>query len=179
MSGDVQFKQGDLVVYPAQGVAEIVKIETKTMGGRDQKTYEIRVLDTEMKILLPIEQASSVGLRKLIDKEEVKKIIDVIKSDPQIPKTKTWNRRYRAFVERLKTGSIYNVAEVYRDLSYLRSYKGLSIGERRMLEMTKFFLIKEISLVINDSEEEVEKTLEQCITDIKGIKEKLEQESEE
>jgi len=115
------FKIGDKAVYPAQGVTEITGIETRDICGNQEVFYVLKVLDTEKRIMVPLSKVRSVGLREVIDTDEVNGVYDILKERERPVDTQTWNRRYRKYVEKIKTGSVYDVAEVLRDL-YLTKY---------------------------------------------------------
>ncbi len=158
---DVEFKIGDLAVYPAQGVAEIVGIETRRIGALQEIFYTLRIIDSEKKIMIPVKKVASVGLRKVITAEEASALFDLMAgkgdgSDVQ----ETWNRRYRRYLEKIKSGSATEVAEVLRDLSVIKMGKELSFGERKMLDMAKTLLVKEICIATEDNEEAVEARLD-------------------
>lgn len=154
------FTIGDKAVYPAQGVAEVVGIENKEINSTVCSFYVLKVLDTEMQILVPKEKADQVGLRPVATADEVEEVFDILREkDVHIDK-QTWNRRYRGFMEKIKTGSLFEVAEVFRDLYRLKSTKTLSFGERRMLDTAKNLIVKELSVARNWSEQEVETQLE-------------------
>ena len=156
----LQFQVGDKAVYPAQGVAEVVGVETKEISGRPQSFYVLRILDTDMRILVPVDKAEQVGLRAVIREDEIRNVYSILREkDVQIDK-QTWNRRYRGFMEKIKTGSVFEVAEVFRDLYRLKSQKPLSFGERRMLDTAKHLVIKELSIVRGASEAKIEHELE-------------------
>ncbi len=153
------FTIGDKAVYPAQGVAEVVGIENKEINSTVCSFYVLKVLDTEMQILVPKEKADQVGLRPVATADEVEEVFDILREkDVHIDK-QTWNRRYRGFMEKIKTGSLFEVAEVFRDLYRLKSTKTLSFGERRMLDTAKNLIVKELSVARNWSEQEVEDNL--------------------
>ncbi len=161
------FKVGDLAVYPAHGVGVIERIETKEISGCSQDFYVIRILDSDMIVMIPTNNAKNVGLRDIIPESEVPKLYSILKKkNNNIKKLdkRTWNRRYREHMEKIKTGSIYDVAEVYRDLTILGKEKELSFGEKKLLSTAKSLLIKEISLAKNIDEEEVKKDLENIIS---------------
>ncbi len=154
------FKVGDLAVYPAHGVGVIEKIETQEISGCRQDFYVMRILDNDMIIMIPTNNVGNVGLRELIGQTEVPKLYSILKKrDVQID-NQTWNRRYREYMEKIKTGSVFEVAEVYRDLLMLKLEKDLSFGERKMLDTARSLLVKEISLAKNVNEEQVEKDLD-------------------
>jgi CarD family transcriptional regulator len=108
--------------------------------------YILKILDTGLKIMVPKANAGSVGLRDLITPRQVKDVISILKSRDVPRDTQTWNRRYREYMEKIKTGSVFEIAEVLRDLSVLRASKELSFGERKMLETARGLLIKELAL---------------------------------
>lgn len=150
------FKVGDKAVYPARGVAEVVSIEEKDIGGKRQKFYVLRLLDTDHKIMVPVGNAASIGLRKPMSEAQIREVFRVLKVRDVILDTQTWNRRYRALVEKMNTASIVEVAEVLRDLTLQRTVKDqLSFSERQMLERARLLLIKEISVARGVSEDKV------------------------
>lgn len=157
---DVVFSIGDKAVYPAQGVAEVMGIEEKEISGKVTKFYVLKILDTEMKIMVPTHKAAQVGLRDVASQAEIKEVMQILK-EPNVRMDKqTWNRRYRGFMEKIKTGSLFEVAEVYRDLSRLKSSKTLSFGEKRMLDTARNLIVKELSVAQGTSSATVEKKLE-------------------
>jgi len=128
----MRFQIGDLAVYPAHGVGTIEAIESRTVNGQKQDFYILRVLESSMSIMIPVGNVDSVGLRDVIDKKEIPKIYDIIKAKKEaLNDNQTWNRRYREYMDKIKTGSLYDVAEVFRDLSLLKLNKDLSFGERK------------------------------------------------
>ncbi len=158
------FKVGDNAVYPAHGVAIVKRIEEKTVGGRKKKFYVLQVVDNQMTIMVPTDNATSVGLREIISDGEVRKVYSILKErDIKIDNT-TWNRRYREYMEKIKTGSVYEIAEVLRNLFLLRHNKDLSFGERKMLDHAKHLLVKEISLARKAREEEIELEIQTIFT---------------
>ena len=156
----LSFQVGDKAVYPAQGVAEVVGIDAKEISGKIQKFYVLKVLDSDMRILVPVEKAEQVGLREVVQEDQIREVYDILKEKELHIDKQTWNRRYRGFMEKIKTGSLFDVAEVYRDLYRLKSSKVLSFGERRMLDTAKNLIVKELSVAKNITEVKVEKELE-------------------
>jgi CarD family transcriptional regulator len=148
----MMFKIGDRAVYPGQGVTEITGIESKLISGNTEVLYMLRVLNTNRKIMIPVSKVNSVGLRKVIGNEQVERIYRVLKERTVQAVNQTWNRRYRSYVEKINTGSIFDIAEVLRDLSLLKYSKPLSFGERKMLDQARTLLVKELS-VARDAEE--------------------------
>jgi len=158
------FKKGDLAVYPAHGVGIIEKIETKEISGCRQDFYIIRILDNNMKIMVPTQNVDSVGLREIIGQKEVRKLYSILKKRDVIIDNQTWNRRYREYMDKIKTGSVFEVAEVYRDLLMLKEEKDLSFGERKMLDTARSLLVKEISLAKKVAEKQIENDLDKMFS---------------
>ena len=158
------FKKGDLAVYPAHGVGVIETIESQEISGCRQDFYIIRILDNNMKIMIPTQNVDSVGLREIIGQKEVPKLYSILKKRDVVIDNQTWNRRYREYMDKIKTGSVFEVAEVYRDLLILKLEKELSFGERKMLDTARTLLVKEISLAKRVKEEQVEKDLDRIFS---------------
>jgi len=157
-----EFKVGEKVVYPAQGVAEIIGLETKEIGGRLTSFFLLRVVDTDMRILVPREKAHQVGIRNVASSADVEDVFELLRERDVHLDKQTWNRRYRGFMEKIKTGSLFEVAEVYRDLYRLKNTKTLSFGERRMLDTAKNLIVKELSVAKSWTEQRVERELDKA-----------------
>ncbi|MBW1841689.1 MAG: CarD family transcriptional regulator [Deltaproteobacteria bacterium] len=148
-----EFKIGDLAVYPAHGVGRIEAIEDRVVNGEKHDFYIMKVLENSMVIMIPTWNVESVGLRDIINEKEVPKVYDVMKERRESPaETQTWNRRYREYMDKIKTGSLYDVAEVFRDLSLLKLTKDLSFGERKLFDTAQVLLVKELSTARNTDE---------------------------
>lgn len=156
------FNIGDRVVYPMHGAGVIEAIEEKNVGGTTEKYYVIKLSMGEMKIMVPVSNVDMVGVREVIGKDEVTKVLDILKSESSLMSS-NWNRRYRANMEKIKSGSIYEVAEVVRNLSLRDREKGLSTGERKMLENARQILLSELVLAQNVTEDQVEAMVEGCL----------------
>ena len=154
------FRVGDLAVYPAHGVAQVTGIETREISSSKQTFYILKILDNGMKIMIPTKNAGAVGLRELIRADEVDEVFEILKSREISVEGQTWNRRYREYMEKIKTGSVFEIAEVLRDLQRLKGDKELSFGERKMLDQAKHLLVKEISLAKKAKEDEVEQEIQ-------------------
>lgn len=140
------FQIGDMAVYPAHGVGEIQAIESRVINGEAHDFYIMKVLENGMVIMIPISNVESVGLREIIDKKEVPKVYEVMKYRKDgLPDNQTWNRRYREYMDKIKTGSLYDVAEVFRDLFLLKLTKDLSFGERKLYDTAQVLLVRELS----------------------------------
>jgi CarD family transcriptional regulator len=156
------FRIGEKAVYPAHGVAEVIGIEKKEINTTVCSFYVLKVLATGMQILVPKDKADQVGLRPVATTSEIEEVFDILREkDVHIDK-QTWNRRYRGFMEKIKTGSLFDVAEVYRDLYRLKSSKVLSFGERKMLDNAKQLIVKELAVARKWTEEKGESELEKA-----------------
>ena len=154
------FKIGDMAVYPAHGVAVVEGIESKEISGTKQDFYILRLLDNGMMIMIPQDNANSVGLRGVIPKKEVLEVYKILKQRKNEGGGQTWNRRHRQYMEKIKTGSVYEIAEVLRDLYWLRIDKELSFGERKVLDTARNLLVKELSIARRAGEDVIEKEIE-------------------
>jgi len=153
------FQVGQLAVYPAHGVGRIESVQEREVSGTPAEFYIMRLIDTDMIIMIPTGNARNIGLRDVIDNQAVSEVYDILRSRPGRLNNQTWNRRYRDYMDKIKTGSPFRVAEVLRDLTLLKSEKDLSFGERKMLDTAKNLLIKELSLVNDKEETEIEAQL--------------------
>jgi len=149
------FKVGDKAVYPAHGVGIIEDIKRKVISGMERTFYILRILDKEMTIMIPTDSAKSVGLREIINKKEIPKVFRILSERNVEIDCQTWNRRYREYMEKIKSGSVFEVAEVLRDLFLLKCDKDLSFGERRMFDLAQNLLVKELSAAKNMTEEKM------------------------
>ena len=160
-----KFKVGDLAVYPAHGVGRIESIETRVVNGEEHDFYIMKIIENGMVIMIPTWNVASVGLRDVIAKKEIAKVMDVITSKRELAvDNQTWNRRYREYMDKIKTGSLYEVAEVFRDLSLLKLTKDLSFGERKLYDTAYNLLIKELSMADNSDEKTVATKIEALFT---------------
>ena len=157
------FQVGQLAVYPAHGVGRIESVQEREVSGTPSQFYIMRLIDTDMIIMIPTNNARNIGLRDVIDNQAVSEVYDILRSRPGRLINQTWNRRYRDYMDKIKTGSPFRVAEVLRDLTLLKSEKDLSFGERKMLDTAKNLLIKELSLVNEKEETEIEAQLQELL----------------
>ena len=159
----VMFQIGAMAVYPAHGVGVIESIQEREVAGFLQSFYIMRLLDTDMIIMIPTKNANNIGLRTVIDRQAVNEIFEILRERPTCLNQQTWNRRYRDYMDKIKTGSLFRVAEVLRDLTLLKLEKELSFGERKMLDTAKNLLVKELCLVNNKEEGEIEAQLQELL----------------
>ncbi|MDL1967276.1 MAG: CarD family transcriptional regulator [Deltaproteobacteria bacterium] len=161
-----EFKVGDLAVYPAYGVGKIKAIESRVVNGEKHDFYILKVFEKSMVIMIPTCNVESVGLRDVISKKEIPKVYEVIKQEREsLIDSQTWNRRYREYMDKIKTGSLYDVAEVFRDLYCLKTTKNLSFGERKLFDTAMTLLLSELSTAKNTDEETIMTELESLLND--------------
>ncbi len=150
------FKVGDKAVYPAHGVAEVIGIEKKEISGHEMTFYVLEILDNGMKVMIPTSNVKAVGMREIISEDEADEVFKILRKKEKVVESTTWNRRYREYMEKIKTGSVFEVAKVLRDLYLLKGDKDLSFGERKMLDTARSLLVKEIAIAKGMTEDEVE-----------------------
>lgn len=157
------FNIGDKVVYPMHGAGIIEAIEEKEVLGEKHKYYIMKLPIGEMKVMIPMDNVSEIGLRQVIDDEGVEKVFHILRGEKS-SMSQNWNRRYRANMEKIKSGDIFEVAEVVRNLAIRDREKGLSTGERKMLENARQILISELVLAQDSTEEQVETTINDLLS---------------
>jgi CarD family transcriptional regulator len=157
------FTIGDKAVYPSQGVAEVIGIEQKEISGKIQKFYVLRVLESDNRIMVPTDKSGQVGLRRLAGEEEIDEVRQILKDKEVHVDRQTWNRRYRGFMEKIRSGSLFEVAEVFRDLYRLKGLKPLSFGERRMLDTARGLIVQELSVAQAQDEIKTEQELNRLL----------------
>ena len=155
------FNVGDYIVYPMHGAGTIDAIEEKDILGEKQAYYIIK-MPGEVKVMIPTAQAEKVGIRNIIDKTEANKVFDILSED-ETQIDMNWNKRYRENMDKMKTGDIYEVADVVRNLSFKQKEKGLSTGEKKMLTNAKQILVSELALAESSTQEIVEEQIDQKI----------------
>jgi len=156
------FKVGEKVVYPGHGVGIIENLQARVISGREQKFYILRILDNDMTIMIPTDNVAVVGLRPVVGRDMVAKVYRILRTKKIEVGQQTWNRRYREYTEKIKTGSVIEIAKVLRDLFVIKADKELSFGERKMLDTAQNLLVKELSIASAYSEEKI-------VQDLKNI----------
>jgi CarD family transcriptional regulator len=160
----IEFELGDQVVYPHHGAGKVLKKEEMEILGERREYLTIKILHNDMTVRVPTENAALAGLRRVIDEETVKKVLDVLRDEvSEMPKN--WNRRFKHNRDKIKTGDIYELAEVVRNLSLRESEKGLSTGEKQMFTRTKKILASELMYALDKDEEEAENYLDELLAD--------------
>ena len=156
------FNIGDKIVYPMHGAGIIENIEEKEILGEIRKYFIMKMPIGEMKVMVPVDNVTDVGVREIIDKVEMEEVITVLRgSRSNMPQN--WNRRFRANMDRIKSGDIFEIAAVVRNLMLLDIEKGLSTGERKMLSDAKQMLISEMVLVCDLDVDKVEELIEEAV----------------
>jgi CarD family transcriptional regulator len=160
----IDFEVGDSVVYPHHGAGQVVKKEARNILGEEKDYLTIKILHNDMTVMVPCENAGKAGLRRIIDEEAVKKVLTVLRDDiSEMPKN--WNRRFKHNRDKIKTGDIYELAEVVRNLAIREHEKGLSTGEKQMFTRAKKILASELMYALEKDEEEAELYLDELLTE--------------
>ena len=155
----IEFELGDNVVYPHHGAGQVQAKEIKEVFGQRREYLTIKILHNDMTVMVPTENAALAGLRRVIDEETVEKVLNVLRDDvSDMPKN--WNRRFKHNRVKIKTGDIYELAEVVRNLALRESEKGLSSGEKQMYTRAKKILASELMYALDKDEEEAEQYLD-------------------
>ena len=155
------FNIGDEIVYPMHGAGTIDSIEEKDVLGEKQSYYILK-MPGEVKVMVPIAKAEQVGVRSIIDKGSADKVFEVLEHD-ETEMNKNWNKRYRDNMDKLKSGDIYEIADVVRNLSFKQKEKGLSTGEKKMLTNAKQILVSELVLAEHSNKDEMEEIVDNKI----------------
>ena len=167
LGGRVTFQIGDKVIYPNHGLGVVQGIETKTILGTTCGFYHLRMVANETTVLVPVDNVDGVGLRRAIGDEEIDRLFGLL-GDGKIDNHQNWKGRFKDNSDRMRTGSIYDVVEVLKNLTFLARSKNLSFREKRMLDRAKFLVISEISEVAREKsemiEQKVDSALERCFT---------------
>ncbi|MBW6511437.1 MAG: CarD family transcriptional regulator [Desulfuromonadaceae bacterium] len=155
------FKVGDMAVYPSQGVGIVEAIESRDIGGSVNNFYVLRIVDNDMTIMIPVNNVAQVGLRTLIDRGRISSVYKLLEEKlSEIPATISWSRRQREYNDKIKSGDLFEVAEVLRELYMIKEGKELSYGEKKVLELARRLLVKELALAQGQAEDMVVKRVE-------------------
>ena len=159
------FKIGDKVIYPNHGLGVVEKVEEKTILGTTCGFFHLRILSNETTVLVPVANVDNVGLRRAITDEEVERLFQLL-GDGKIDNHQNWKGRFKDNSDKMRTGSIYDMADVLKSLTFLAKSKSLSFREKRMLDRAKALIISEISEVMQTTaqaiEDRVNEALEKC-----------------
>ncbi|MDD2220360.1 MAG: CarD family transcriptional regulator [Clostridia bacterium] len=162
------FEVGDKVVYPVHGAGIIEAIENQEVLGRVRSYYILKISAGDMRLMVPVETVETVGMRQIIAPEIVDNVLAVLRENAD-ELEENWNRRYRANMEKIKSGDIFIVAAVVRNLVLRDRKRGLSAGEKKMLDYAKRILVSELMLVENESEEQVLSTISDLFADHQAL----------
>lgn len=149
------FQIGAKIVYPGHGVGVVEAIEEKNIQGTARKFFILRILENDMIIMIPTDNITSIGLRPIISKEMVSQVYRILRKRKPIGDLTHWSRRYREYSEKIRTGSIVEIAKIFRDLLVLKAEKELSFGERTLLDTARNLLVKELAVASEHSEEKI------------------------
>lgn len=156
------FKVGDKIVYPMHGAGTIESIEEKEVLGEKQKYYIMKMPVGDIKVMVPTKNAEMIGVRDVIGNETAQGVLDVLSSDTTVMSA-NWNKRYRDNMEKMKSGDIYEVADVVRNLTFKQKEKGLATGEKKMLTNAKQILVSELVLAEASDKDAIEKIINEKI----------------
>lgn len=164
---NIMFNVGDYIVYPMHGAGTVDAIEEKNILGEKQSYYIIK-MPGEVKVMVPTTKAEEVGVRGIIDKNSAQRVFKILQED-ETEMDQNWNKRYRDNMDKMKSGDIYEVADVVRNLTFKQKEKGLSTGEKKMLLNARQILVSELALVESSSQDEVENLVDNTM--LKSFKE--------
>ncbi|MBR4874360.1 MAG: CarD family transcriptional regulator [Clostridia bacterium] len=159
----MEYNIGDKIVYPMHGAGIIEAIEDREIMGEMHRYYIMRMPIGDMKVMIPVDNAKEIGIRDVIDKEEADKVIESFKSC-STESDSNWNRRYRENIERIKSGNIYEVVRVVKNLMFREKSRGLSTGDRKMLNGAKQILVSELVIAKSVKQSEVENIMNEIVS---------------
>ncbi len=157
------FKENDLVVYPGCGIGKIIRIEEKEIAGTKVLSYVCKLLDRNTEFIIPQHSVNKVKLRPIISKSSVPQVFKILQEPKKVCFNGSWNKRYKEYTERLRSGDIFELASLLRELYEISKKKPLSFGERKLFEQAKNLLIAEISLATGRSEKELDKEIDEIL----------------
>jgi CarD family transcriptional regulator len=164
---DVDYQIGDSVVYPHHGAGKVLKKEMKTVLGESREYLTVKILHNDMTVMVPTENAAAAGLRRVMDEETIRKVMAVLQDEcSEMPKN--WNRRFKHNRDKIKTGDIYDLADVVRNLAVREHQKGLSTGEKQMFTRARRILASEMMYALDMDEETVDAHLSSVILEGAG-----------
>ncbi len=170
----MDFKVGDKVVYPNHGVGVIEEVAKRAIGDIESRFYCLRILSTDSMVMVPIDNTATVGLRKILTRREISRVVKTLK-DGEVTTYDDWKGRFQANSDKMRTGDIKAVAEVLKSLTMLNEIKPLSYRERKMLDRARFLLVSELAEAGGKNTEDVESQIDSALADcIKGVKSKME-----
>ena len=168
----MEFKVGDKVVYPNHGVGVIEQVAKKAIGGTTSSYYRLRLLSTDSMVMVPVDNTTTVGLRKVLTRHQYTRVFKLLKNG-EVATYDDWKGRFQANSEKMRTGDIMAVVEVLKSLTMLAEVKPLSYRERKMLDRARFLLISELSEASNKTPDKVEEQIDDALVTSSGIKAKV------
>jgi CarD family transcriptional regulator len=162
------FRKGDKVIYPHHGAAVIESVTERVFLGEKRKYFVLRLAYGDLTLMVPVESTEEVGLREVVSKREVKKVLDVLREDEsRMPSN--WSRRYKTNIEKIRSGDVYQVAEVVRNLAIRENEKGLSAGEKRLLAKARQILVSELVFAVGVVEEKAESMVDKVLEEAHSV----------
>jgi len=158
----MNYKVGDKVVYPNHGLCVIERITNQNISGQDVRFYQLRILENDSIALVPVNNIENVGIRRIIDKKDVKELMKMLQNYNPTP-TQDWKNRFKENSEKMRSGSVTDVAEVLKMLALVNSKKSLSFREKKMFDRAKQLLVAEIAAVENAPEGVIEEKIDQAL----------------
>ena len=162
------FRKGDKVIYPHHGAAVIEDLTEREFLGEKKQFFVLRLAYGDLTLMVPVDNTEEVGLRQVVAKRDVKKVLDVLREDEsRMPSN--WSRRYKTNIEKIRSGDIFQVAEVVRNLSIREAQKGLSAGEKRMLARARQILVSELVFAVGSTEEKAEAMIDKVLEEAHAV----------
>ena len=173
----MRFKTGDKVVYPNHGVGIIEEVRKRELAGAKQEFYHLKIFANETTVMVPVGNSRTVGLRKLFRKKQVLELFDHLKSG-DIDSYSNWKGRYKENAEKMRSGHLFDMADVLKNLEHLSQRKALSYREKQMYEKAKFLIVSEIAIVERQSEEKIQERINEALQKALAAKKKRKKKSE-
>ena len=158
----MRFKPGDKVVYPNHGVGEIEDVRSRKLAGAEQDFYHLRIYANQTTVMVPVGNSRTVGLRKLFAKRKILELFDHLKSG-EIDSYSNWKGRYKENAEKMRSGHLFDMADVLKNLEHLSQRKALSYREKQMYEKAKYLIVSEIAIVEKQAEDKVEARIDEAL----------------
>ncbi len=166
--GGFVFRKGDRVVYPHHGAAVIEDLTEREILGERRTYFVLRLSHGDLTLMVPVDSTEEVGIREVVSKREVKKVLDVLRED-ESRQPSNWSRRYKTNIEKIRSGDVYQVAEVVRNLAIREGEKGLSAGEKRMLTKARQILVSELVFAVGATEDKAEGMVDKVLEEAHSV----------
>jgi CarD family transcriptional regulator len=162
------FRKGDKVIYPHHGAAVIEELTEREFQGEKRKYLVLRLAHGDLTLMVPVDSTEEVGIREVVSKREVRKVLDVLR-ERESRQPSNWSRRYKTNIEKIRSGDVYQVAEVVRNLAIREGEKGLSAGEKRMLTKARQILISELVFAVGATEDKAEDMVDKVLEEAHAV----------